>query len=321
VTIPDLKQNPQDISNFYLQHIYLVVAESNTSSIPSTVAQPPAFSASWRAICVNLLWICSLAIAVICAVMATILQQWARKFLRITQAPQPDPRKRARIRVLFSGSTDMLFIKCLGYLVPCYLHLSVIVFFIGLHIYLVDINIEIFSVTLFITGQCLVVYAFFTILPFIMRDSLLFTPLSAFPVAYVGTVICFFTTMLGSRFNANPSKLIDRSFAYVERTRTAIDPVEKLPLSKLHFDILEESIHSLKEDNAVEKFFRAIPDFFSNPSESPCVTTQFKTKFEQIRDDFLDLTQRSMMVAESVKSSRRRICQDASRAIGSDVPP
>jgi hypothetical protein len=312
VSFQNLTPNPQDTSAFYLKNIYLVFTESNTSSIPSTVAQPPAFSPSWRAIWVNLLWLLSLGIGVTCAVMATILQQWARQYLRLTEARELDPKRKARIHALFSRSTDKLLIKCLGYLLPCYLHLSVVFFFIGLLLFLFDINIKLFSATLWLFGFSIVIYTFFTLLPFFLRDSILFTPVSAFPVAIFGFIICIVTTTLGLRFNAKLSNVFDTLFQYVERTgrRLALDK-----LSELDTHIFEETFDSLVDDNAIEKFLEAIPGFFtSNPSEPLHVTAQFKRNFEQMMRDFLDRTFQHATVAESVKSSRLLSSLNASRA-------
>jgi hypothetical protein len=313
VSFQNLTANPQDTSAFYLKNIYLVFTESNTSSIPSTVAQPPAFSPSWRSVWVNLLWLLSVGINVTCAVMATILQQWARQYLRLTQAGELDPKRKARIHALFSRSTDKLLIKCLGYLLPCYLHLSVVFFFIGLLLFVFDINNKLFNSTLWLFGFSLVVYTFFTLLPFFLRDSILFTPVSAFPVAIFGFIICIVTTTLGLRFNAKVSNVFDTLFQYVERTGRSLD-LDKF--SELDTHIFEEAFDSLVDDIATEKFLEAIPGFFpSNPSEPLHVTDQFKRKFEQMMRDFIDRTFQSTTIDESVKSSRLLSSLNASRAV------
>jgi hypothetical protein len=240
-----------------------------------------------------------------------MLQQWARQFLRLTQAPQPDPKTKARIRALFAGSTDKLFIKCLGYLLPCYLHLSVLLFFIGLLLFLHDINTRIFNATLWFFMFSMTIYTFFTILPFFLHNSLLFTPVSAFPVAIVAFIICIVTTTFGFRFNAKLSSVFERLFKYIERTASsALDR-----LAELDTHILEATLDSLGDDDAVERFFEAIPDFFpSNSSELLPLTHQFANKFKRVMCAFLDRTFQPTMVAESVKSSRLLICLNASRA-------
>jgi hypothetical protein len=57
------------------------------------------FSPPSHAIWINLLWFLSLTINLTCALLATLLQQWARRY---------NPDKRARIRAFFSEGVDKL---------------------------------------------------------------------------------------------------------------------------------------------------------------------------------------------------------------------
>jgi hypothetical protein len=87
--------------------------------------------------------------------------------------------------------------------------------------------------------------------------------------------------------------------------------------SEIDARILESTLNSLDEDDATEKFFRAIPDFFSSkwvklfPTN---LSVGLQDVFKETLYEFLDCTFRSNMVAESVKISRLIICLDASRA-------
>ncbi|KAF8257873.1 hypothetical protein EI94DRAFT_1626815, partial [Lactarius quietus] len=83
VSIQEIQQNPQDTSNFYLANIYQAMADPNrTTSLPT---YPPPFSPPSYAVWVNGLWFMSLVISITCAVLATLLQQWARRYLKLTQ--------------------------------------------------------------------------------------------------------------------------------------------------------------------------------------------------------------------------------------------
>ncbi|KAI0287595.1 hypothetical protein BC826DRAFT_1169765, partial [Russula brevipes] len=121
-----------------------VVAQFLSVSMPDL--KPPAgvdestFSPTNSAVAVNLLWFWSLGISLTSAVMATMLQQWARQYVMLTQAPRRPPESRARIRALFAGSIDKLFIRSLNALLPCYLHLSILLFFTGLLVFIFDLN-------------------------------------------------------------------------------------------------------------------------------------------------------------------------------------
>ncbi|KAH9035985.1 hypothetical protein EDB83DRAFT_2677963 [Lactarius deliciosus] len=92
VSIQDIRPNPQDTSNFYLANIYQTVADPNISGTLPT--SPPQFSPPNYAVWVNSLWFMSLVISLTCALLATLLQQWARRYLKVTQS-RYSPHKRA----------------------------------------------------------------------------------------------------------------------------------------------------------------------------------------------------------------------------------
>ena len=61
VSIQDIRQNPQDTSNFYLANIYQTLTDPNQSNISSSFpATPPPFSPPTYAVWVNALWFLSL---------------------------------------------------------------------------------------------------------------------------------------------------------------------------------------------------------------------------------------------------------------------
>ena len=104
ISIQDLRQDPQDTSAFYLENIYQLLARSNISSTSflSAIAKPPSFSPP-RYAChlgelpLNSLWFLGLVISLTSALLASLLQRWARRYVEVTQ-PQYSPHKRARVR-------------------------------------------------------------------------------------------------------------------------------------------------------------------------------------------------------------------------------
>ncbi|KAF8494182.1 hypothetical protein F5888DRAFT_1617119, partial [Russula emetica] len=145
VSIQDLKPKSQDISAFYLGEIYQRLADPNISAPTSSVpVQRPAFSPPTHAVWVNSLWILSLAISLTCALQATMLQQWARRYLEITQPSRCSPHKRARIRAFFSDGVDKSHLPIVAEALPTLLHLALFHFFAGLLIYLFNANHTVF---------------------------------------------------------------------------------------------------------------------------------------------------------------------------------
>ena len=317
LSIPELRQNSQDVSAFYLKNIYQHLADPNVSVPPTPpfVETPPAFSPPHYAVTVNLLWVLCICINLTCAILATMFQQWARQYVRFSQSPRRSPRRRARIRALFASNVDKVFIRTLSFLLPCYLHFSVLLFFVGLLVYLLNINDTLFTHMLWFFVGCMVVYTFLTFLPLFQTDSLLFTPISAFPASFVALLTCLVHSTFADRFKFKTWSVSEWLF---EDVRGPVENISLKQSSEIDARILQSTLNSLNEDDALEKFFGSIPDFFSSkwvklfPTNLP---TGLRDVFKEALYEFLDDTFRSTTIPESVKSSRLIIGLDASHTI------
>ena len=87
VSVQDLRPNSQNISAFYLENIYQLLADPDLlrPANPHKIAKPLPFSPPVYAVWVNTLWFLSLVISLTCAMLATSLQLWTRRYIRITQ--------------------------------------------------------------------------------------------------------------------------------------------------------------------------------------------------------------------------------------------
>ena len=74
----------------------------NITPPPVAVVKPSTFSPSRYAVWVNPLWFLSLVMSLSCALWATSLQQWARRYLDRSHPPRCSPEKRARMRAFFA---------------------------------------------------------------------------------------------------------------------------------------------------------------------------------------------------------------------------
>ena len=175
MSIQDLQQNPQDTSNFYLANTYLATINPNASS--SLPTSPPPFIPPNYAIWVNGLWFLSLVISITCALLATLLQQWARRYLKATQ-PRYSPHKRARIRAFFAEGVDKFLLPWAVEALPTMLHLSLFLFFAGIVVFLWNVNLTIFKLVLSWIGLCTALYGCITFIPIFCHDSPYHTPLS-----------------------------------------------------------------------------------------------------------------------------------------------
>ena len=246
-----------------------------------------------------------------------MFQQWARQYVTFTQLPRRGPRKWAQIRALFAGSVDKLFIKTMGILLPCYLHLAILLFFIGLIIFLHNVNNTIFINITWFFGFCMTIYSFFTILPLFQSDSLLYTLVSALPATFVVLLTCLIHSTFADRFKFKTWSVFEWLFEDIGNKVEVIslDSSERTP--EVDARILESTLNSLSEDDAMEKFFEAIPDFFGSKSVNlrpTDLSKKLRGTFEETLYEFLDYTFQSTAVSDFVKNSRLIICLKASRA-------
>ncbi|KAF8261205.1 hypothetical protein EI94DRAFT_1607964, partial [Lactarius quietus] len=138
VSIPNLQPSSQDISAFYLANIYQLLSKENGSLviIPPSLSNPAAsFIPPTSVVWVNSLWFLSLVFSLTCALLATLLQQWARRYLRLTH-PRCSPHKRARIRAFFADGVERLHLPWAVEALPTLLHISLFLFFAGLCVFL-----------------------------------------------------------------------------------------------------------------------------------------------------------------------------------------
>ena len=125
----------------------------------------------------NALWFLSLVISLTCALLATLLQQWARRYLKVTQT-RYSLHKRARIRAFFAEGVEKCLLPWAVEALPTLLHISLFLFFAGLVVFLCNVNLTIFKLVLSWVGLCTALYGCITFMPIFRHDSPYYTPLS-----------------------------------------------------------------------------------------------------------------------------------------------
>jgi Family of unknown function (DUF6535) len=268
VSVQDLKPNSQDSSAFYLANIYQLLADPNVSreSILASPVQPPPFSPSKSAIWVNSLWFLSLVISLTCALLATLLQQWARRYVTITQPPRYSPHKRAPIRAFFANGVEKFHLPWSVEALPALLHLSLFLFFIGLAIYLFNINHAVFSAVVWWVGLAGGVYGCITLMPIFWHDSPYYAPLSSSAwffyagIQYAVSKIVLLLRDHGFRFIPYLPWYIYRERFYGGLMKT-VQETGSILSAEMNSRILTWTIQALDEDKELEQFFEAIPGF------------------------------------------------------------
>jgi hypothetical protein len=108
LSIADLRPDMQEKSAFFLERMYLKQLNALNSTTPEQyVFHPPKYS-----ILANSLWFLSLVISLTCAMLATSVQQWARRYITITQPARCSPKQRARMRAFLRMAS--INFTCLG---------------------------------------------------------------------------------------------------------------------------------------------------------------------------------------------------------------
>ncbi|KAH8991151.1 hypothetical protein EDB83DRAFT_1083577 [Lactarius deliciosus] len=177
VSFQDLRPDPQDKSATYLENIYQLLADSNrTHDVPTFPSQ--SFSPPKSAVWVNSLWSLSLVISLSSALLAILVQQWVRRYTRVTQPHSASPHQRARIRAFFDKGVEDLCLRWVVDALPIFLHTSLVLFLAGFIIFSFGYNHTVLKVVASWVGLCAVMYACFTFLPLIRHDSPYYTPLS-----------------------------------------------------------------------------------------------------------------------------------------------
>ena len=151
--ILDLKVNPLDQSVYYQnQTVYMLdrISQQFASvdhQISSNYPPPspyPTFHPSASDRRVTILWLVSLVCSLSAAHLATLVQQWARGYIRMFQQFR-NPGKAARIRqFLFEGANRL---PSIAEFVPFLIHISLVLFFWGLVDLLFQIDMTVFITT------------------------------------------------------------------------------------------------------------------------------------------------------------------------------
>jgi hypothetical protein len=166
---------------FLLNQISQQLSSPNSAGVPSSSPPPPYSNSSFRstssAIRVNILWFLSLTLSLTCALAATLMQQWARRYLQQTQA-QTTLYKRARTREYLFQGVQVFRLSQAVEAVPALLHVAVFLFFAGLVDFLFSIDSTVGRVILGVMCFFGGIYVLLTFLPNIRPNCPYRTPFS-----------------------------------------------------------------------------------------------------------------------------------------------
>ena len=252
-----------------------------------------------------------------CALLATSLHQWARRYLRLAHRARCSPEKRARMRAFFANGVEKMHVPWAVEGLPTMLHLSLFLFFGGLVVFLFNIDQEVFTCVVWWIGLFSAVYGLITFLPIIRHDSPYNSPLST-PAWFLYTSIhhMTFKFLAFIAWNAQTwqryDDLRDRYQGWMLGgvEKAAEDTVSERS-SEIDVQILDWTISALGDDDSLKSFFEAIPGFFN----SNLVKNLERDSPEDLLRDtlygFIGRTWSSNSISDSAKLGRLDIAMNA----------
>ena len=321
MSIQDVRPNSQDTAAFYLANIYQVLADPHRSnfSLPSS---PPAFSPPTYAIWVNTLWFLSLVISLTCALLATLLQQWARAYNTITR-PRLSAHVRVRIHAFFSEGVEKFLLPWVVEALPALLHLSLYLFFAGLVIFLWNVDLTMFRLVLSWVGICTLLYGCFTFMPVIHHNSPYHTPLSSLAWSVIASIsfvvlraIRWLWGRLLSRAAYGRLRNLENNYHKLlsQGIRKTSEQTARNLTSEADTRTFMKTFESLNDDDELERFFDGLLGFqHSRVVGNPLLrlTEAQKSRLSEELTEFMDRTFSSDLLPESVKHRRAIICAKA----------
>ena len=274
-----------------------------------------------------------------CALLATLQQRWARRYLQLTQ-PQVAIHKRARIRSFFANGVTRFYATVTVEAIPALLHISVFLFMAGLIISLFDIHYTVAYVVLSATAVCSLVYTAITVMPIIYHDSPYTSPLSA-PLWYVprktalavlNTVYrmadFYMSSVRGRNRWTTPSqrKTISSYRKLLSRDMTeAAHAAAARADSQLDAQALGWTLDQLDEEGELVKFAAGIPGFSHSTKVEESVAILEMTPALSVHHRHLSrhitvtliralkpgLLRVSKLLPKSVREQRVKICMEA----------
>ncbi|KAF8495878.1 hypothetical protein F5888DRAFT_503649 [Russula emetica] len=167
---------------------------------------------------VNAMWMISLVLSITSALMATLLQQWARRYVETPKVPS-EPNDRARVRWFLFDGTEVYHMRLLVEIAPTLLHLSVYLFFAGLVITFHTIHPKVAIAVDVSVGVFGVAYIMLSILPCLDVRCPYRTPMSylwfPFHIFLSFTAYCLYwsgTGLHGCLVNSTPSGRISSNW-------------------------------------------------------------------------------------------------------------
>jgi hypothetical protein len=254
--------------------------------------------------------------------LATLLQQWSRRYLTITQPERCEPHERARAHAFFAIGVKRFRVHWVVDALPAMVHLSLFIFFAGLLVYLFNIHHTVFKVVVCWVALLTTVYGFITFMPVFWQDSPYYSPLST-PVCSL-TAIILYAVLKVPKIIAQPfsSRVEDSIFWLRERYRQwisgglemAAEEARSKRLPEIDGHILDWTANALDKDDELERFIEMIPGFYESNMVKD-IPESVERSIQRPLGEFMFRTLSSNSVSGSDKTRRLTLIFDAAHAL------
>jgi hypothetical protein len=221
------------------------------------------------------------------------------------------------MRTFFATGAEKMHIASVVEGLPTLIHLSLFLFFAGVAIFLFHINHAVFSSVAWWIGLFSIVYGLITVMPIFRHDSPYYSPLSL-PAWFLYASISYF--VFNVLFFIKSDKIVvfqtwqglralrDRYRRWISgRVEGAAEETASERSSKIDNDILDWMIAALGDEDRLEKFFEAIPDFFNSKLVMDLKNDfpdRLLKNFWKVSNGFFERTLLSNSVKDDLKSHR-----------------
>ncbi len=232
---------------------------------------PPYNDSSFRptptAIRVNILWFLSLTLSLICALAATLMQQWARRYMQLAEK-QSTLHKRARTRSYLYEGVQAFGLSQVVEAVPALLHVAVFLFFAGLIDFLFSIDRTVGRVILAVFCFFAGIYIVLTFLPYVRPNCPYRTPFSwdwlkwilVLPTVPVLLVIGSFQFVIQ---HATFEKFSMDFLRFVNSLRSTMDTAIESQEKDIEKTALKWTVATIDDDDEIETLVEGIPGYIA----------------------------------------------------------
>ncbi|KAJ7478628.1 hypothetical protein B0H11DRAFT_2028071 [Mycena galericulata] len=263
-------------------------ASGETFQVPT----PAVFVIPKTSVVCNTLWFISLGLSLSCALIATLVEQWAREFVQRAEM-RPSPVIRARIFSYLYYGLKRFNMHVVVDLVPLLLHMSLILFFVGLVAFLLPINYTLVAVVAALLGIVVAIYCSLTVLPLIYFDCPYRTPLSAVLWRMRQLSLLVVAVLRHDRSQAKTLQSFKNGTMVDSMIHRATSPAAERDRRALCW-----TVKSLTDDTELEPFLAGIPDALwgsnrRNYRHDHLITALLDDPEVRLGDRIVDLMRRS----------------------------